>query len=105
MVLALTLVVGLVTHGIGGAGVGLKSAIAASADDMPMSGKCDGCGDDQNGMAAACKAYCSSVVALSVALVVTDIVPIDILRPAPVSGMAGRIVPPDPYPPRTIGLS
>jgi hypothetical protein len=106
LVLALALAAGLATHGIGGSDVGFKSAVAAAASDVPMSGKSDGCGDDhQNGMAAACAAFCSSVVALPVAAVLQHLNAIDILRPSAGQDATGQVGPPDPYPPRPISMS
>ena len=105
LVLAVALAVGLGAHGMAGPDTGLKPVMAVAATDMPMSGKCDGCGDDQKGMSAACTAYCSSVIALPVAAVVIDVVAVDVLRPSVGPAAAGYVTPPDPYPPRPIGMS
>ncbi len=102
--LALALAVGLVAHGVRASDIGVKMA-AAAATDMPMPGKCDGCGDDQKAMAAACSAYCGTVIALPFTGTAFDAVPAEILRafagPTPTS----HTVPPDPYPPRPAVLS
>jgi len=110
VVLALALATGLAAHGIGGSDMGFKSGMAAAASDMPasdmpMSGKCDGCGDDQNGMAAACAAFCSSVVVLPIAAILQQLSAIDILRPSAGQDATGHVGPPDPYPPRPISMS
>ncbi len=56
VLLALTFVVGLVPYGIRAADAGVKMSMTA-AGDMPMSGKCDGCSDNQKAMtSAACSA-------------------------------------------------
>ena len=105
LVLALALVVGLGAHGMAGPDMGLKSDMAAAASDMPMSGKCDGCGGDQKSMPAACAAYCNSVVAQPLVAVVFDVIAIDILCPSVGPAAIGHAAPPDPYPPRPIDLS
>ncbi len=105
LLLALTFIVGLVPHGSRGADADAKMVMAATGD-MPMSGKCDGCGDDQKAMtSAACSAYCSGFVALP--LIETVFEPPsaeavgDFAGPTP----AGHTIPPDPYPPRPAVLS
>ena len=105
VLLALALAVGLMTHGFGNPDMGLKATMAAATSDMPMSGNCDGCGDNSTDMAAACAAFCNSVVALPVATVVVDVVLIGILRPSVGLVATGHITPPDPYPPRPADLS
>jgi len=105
LVLALALAVGLVAHGMRSPDVSLKLVMAAAAGDMPMSGKCDGCGDDQKGMTAACAAYCSSMVALPVATVLLDVIAIDVLHPSAGPPATGHDAPPEPYPPRPADLS
>ena len=62
--LALALAVGLMTHGFANPDMGLKATMAAATSDMPMSGNCDGCGDNSTDMAAACAAFCNSAIAL-----------------------------------------
>ena len=105
LVLAFALAVGLAAHGMAGPDTGLKPVMAVAATDMPMSGKCDGCGDDQKGMLTACTAYCSSMVALPVTAVVLDVIASDVLRPSVGPAAIGYVAPPDPYPPRPIGMS
>lgn len=103
--LALALAVGLVTHGVQASAIGAKMAVAA-ASDMPMPGKCDGCGDVQKAMAAAaCAAYCGAVIALPVAEAAFAAVPAETLGYIVGPNPAGHTVPPDPYPPRPAVLS
>jgi hypothetical protein len=103
VLLALALAVGLVTHGVRASDIGVKMALAA-ATDMPMPGKCDGCGDDQKAMAA-CSAYCGSVVALPAMEAVFDAVPAGIFGHVAAPSPTGHTIPPDPYPPRPAVLS
>ena len=105
VLLTLALAVGLVTHSVANLDVGLKPAMAAASSDMPMSGKCDGCGDEQKGMDAACVAYCSGVLVSPVVAAVMDVLTADILGPSVVRALTGRTPPPDPYPPRPTILS
>jgi len=113
VLLALTLAVGLVVHGVANPGTGLKSEMAAAAGKMPMpgtgkmpmSGKCDGCGDSSNDMTAACAAFCNSAVEAPVATGVIDVVLIGVLRPSAEPAATGHVTPPEPYPPRPTGLS
>jgi hypothetical protein len=113
VLLALTLAVGLVAHGVANPDTGLKSDMAAAAgkmpmsdtDKMPMSGKCDGCDDNSSDMAAACAAFCNSMVDAPVATGVIDVVLIGILRPSAGPAATGHVTPPEPYPPRPSSLS
>src|SRR6266704_2378373 len=96
VVLTLALTLGLVTHSVGRPDFTMKSAMAAAASDMPLSGSCDGCGaDDQRGMPAACAAYCGGVVALPVTAILLDVIAVDILRPAAGRDATGHVAPPD----------
>ncbi len=104
VLLALTFVVGLVPHGMRAADAGVKMVMTAG--DMPMSGKCDGCGDDQKAMtSAACSAFCGSVVALP--SIGTVFEPASAEAFVGFAGLpaAGLTVPPDPYPPRPAVLN
>jgi hypothetical protein len=105
VVLALTLALGLVVHGIGNSDLGMKSAMAAAASDMPMSGDCNGCGDDHSSMPTACAAFCGSVAVLPVTAVIVDVVAIDTLYPPAAEDATGHVGPPDPYPPRPVSMS
>jgi hypothetical protein len=105
LLLGLTFVVGLVPHGLLAAGADVKMVMAAAAD-MPISGKCDGCGNDSKAMSsAACSAYCGSFVALPVTGTTFEPASVetvgDFAGPTP----PGHTVPPDPYPPKPAVLS
>jgi hypothetical protein len=103
--LALTFVVGLMSHGIRAADAGVTMAMAA-ASDMPMSGKCDGCGDNQKTMtSAACSAFCGSFVALPSIGTVVELASAEAFEGVAVPPIAGLTVPPDPHPPRHAALS
>jgi hypothetical protein len=108
---ALVLAFGLVTHGFAGPDMVVKSAMTAASDvpmsnDMPMSGKCDGCAGDEKGVApAACSAFCSAVIAAPSVAAVFDGVPIETLGPLAGPIVTGHADPPDPYPPRPTILS
>jgi hypothetical protein len=104
VLLALTFVIGLVPHGLRGADAGVKMVMAA-ATDMPMSGKCDGCGDDHKAMTSgACSAYCGFV---ALPLIGTAFEPVlaEVFTGIAGTPPAGHTVPPDPYPPRPAVLS
>jgi hypothetical protein len=105
LVLTATLAVGLVAHSVGMPTAAGAQMMTAAAGDMPMSGKCSDCVDDQRTMAAACAAYCNTVAVLPVAAVVFDLIAMDILRPHVSPTATGLTVPPDPYPPRPIGMN
>jgi hypothetical protein len=108
---ALVLAVGLVTHGFAGTDMVVKFSMTAAADmpkanDMPMSGKCDGCAGDEQGVApAACSAFCGAVIAAPSVAAVFDAVPIGTLGPSAGAIVPGHADPPDPYPPRPTILS
>jgi hypothetical protein len=104
-VLAMAMAVGFSAHAVQATHADLK-AVGAMATDMPMSGGCDGCSDDQKAMTpAACSAHCASIVALPTTSVVPDAVPNE--SPGPVAKLAGtgHADPPDPYPPRPAVLT
>lgn len=103
--LALTFVVGLVPHGARGADAGVEM-IMTGASDMPMSGKCDGCGDDQKAMtSSACSAFCGSFVALPSLETVFEPASARTFEGFAGPPANGHTVPPDPYPPRPAVLS
>jgi hypothetical protein len=108
--LSMAMAIGLSAHAVRATQMELK-AVGAMATDMPTSGapassKCDGCGDEQKAISpAACSAYCASIVALPITLVLFDAVPNEILgHPVKLVG-TGHADPPDPYPPRPTILS
>ena len=102
--LALSLALGLVTHSVAGTG-STQSAMMTPAGDVSKSDPCDDCGDHQKGMFAACAAYCSGTVTAPLALVVSELIAVDILQPAIEGTTRGRSIPPDPYPPRPTYMS
>jgi hypothetical protein len=105
LVLAMAVAMGLVAHGISISDIGAKPAMISAASDMPMSADCNGCGGDQPAIAAGCAAFCGGIVGLPTTVVVLDMIPIDILRPSAGQHATGHVGPPDPYPPRPIGMS
>jgi hypothetical protein len=105
VLLALTLVAGVVPHGLRAADAGVKM-VTAVATDMPMSGKCDGCGDDQKAMtSAACSAYCGGVAALPLVATAFELTSAKVFAGFSGPPLAGHTIPPDPYPPRPAVLS
>jgi hypothetical protein len=105
VLLALTFVVGLVPHGMRAADAGVKMVMAATVD-MPMPGKCDGCGDGQKAMtSAACSAFCGSFVALPSIGAVFEPASAEAFEGIAGPPPAGLTVPPDPYPPRPAVLN
>lgn len=105
LLLTLALTAGLMSHGFRAAEMGVKMAVAA-ASDMQISGRCDGCSDGHDGMqAGTCSPYCGTVSALPSVPAVYDVLPIDAAQHLPVLIGTGWGGPPDPYPPRLIGLS
>jgi hypothetical protein len=103
--LALSLAVGLTAHGFRASAMAVEMATGA-ANDMPMSGKCDGCVSDHDGMSAgACAAYCSNMTALPpVVIIALEALPTISPEPIPGPKMAGLWPPPEPYPPKPIVL-
>jgi len=101
-----TLAAGLVAQGAGAAGMDVKAAIIAAHDDMPMSGKCDGCaGNDKAMMPGACFTMCNNMVALPTISIAWAAVPAEDVSVAIVSSTKSHTGPPEPYPPRPIVLS
>ena len=105
------LAAGLVAHGFGGPNMIVKSATTSASDmpmsdDMPMSGKCNGCAGDEKGVApTACFTFCAAVVASPSVAVVLYAVTAETLSPTAGSIAIGHIAPPDPYPPRPTVLT
>lgn len=105
LLLALTFVMGLIPHVALSSDADSKMVMAA-ATDMPMSGKCDGCRDDQNGIAsAACSVHCGSSVVLPVMGTVFEAVPIETSGHFAGPNLTGYTAPPNPYPPKPSILS
>jgi hypothetical protein len=105
LLLALAFIVGLVPHGLHAAEADVTMVMAA-ATDMPMSGKCDGCGDDQKAMtSAACSAHCGTFAALPFVGTLFEPSSIEKVRDFAGTTPAGQTIPPDPYPPRSAFLS
>lgn len=106
--LTLTLVMGLMPHGLraAGAGVQMVQMAMSATGDMPVSGKCDGCGDDKTAMtSAACSAFCASFVALPAIETVFEHPSGDAFGGFDTPALAGHTLSPDPYPPRPAVLS
>jgi hypothetical protein len=81
------------------------AAAAAVPDTVtPMPGKCDTCAGHEKAMAA-CSAFCANVLALPPAVVGIVSIPVETVGPRVQPTASGHIIPPDPYPPRPIGLS
>src|ERR1051325_2109771 len=96
-VLALSLALGVMLHNIGSPALGMNPAMVTAGSDMPMPGNCDGCGDDQARMLAACAVHCGVVLALPATIALLDFVAVDILSPAAGRQATGYVGPPDPY--------
>lgn len=102
LVLALTLAVGLATHGVKAAQMSAQTAAAAMSAPMPDG--CDACDQDGDTMPA-CAALCAAMIA--VLPLPPDLVsaarapahPVLVLR---TTGLRG---PPDPFPPKPSILS
>src|SRR5687767_4930270 len=105
VLLALTFVVGQMPYGLRAADVSVQMVMTA-AGDVPMSGKCDGCGDHQKTMAAAaCSAFCAGFVALPSIEMVLELPSAETFDGFAGSLLTGHTIPPDPYPPRPAVLS
>lgn len=105
LALALTFIVALVPHGSRAADSDAKLVMAA-ATDMPMSGKCDGCGHDPKAMTpAACSAYCGSFVALPLTETPPEAPPVERMGSSGGPTLVGHTIPPDPHPPRAAVLN
>jgi len=107
--LALVLSVGLAAHFSVVDFDAKASAVTAamSSDrpaDMPMQGKCDGCGGHQKAPAA-CAAFCASLFALPTPSVALEVFPAKTEIPFTGWFATGFAEPPDPHPPRTSILS
>jgi hypothetical protein len=103
--LALTLAIGLTAHGARVAAMGVEMATAATGD-MPMSGKCNDCGDSKQSMSlATCAAYCGGMTALPLMIMTAvDSPPAVMPTPESSSSRLGLSRPPDPYPPKSAVL-
>jgi hypothetical protein len=105
LLLVLTFIVGLVPHGLRAAEPHVTMVMAA-ATDMPMSGKCDGCGDDQKAMmSGVCSAHCGTFAALPLVSTLFEPSSVETARDFAGPTPAGYAIPPDPYPPRQAILS
>ena len=100
--LALTLAVGVSTHGVHASNMGVKMAAAAS--DMPMPGKCD-CGGNDKMSVASCSSQCTGIPAIHAPSLALDIVLVGGYADVAAPPATGHTRPPDPYPPRPAVLS
>ncbi|MBM1170124.1 hypothetical protein [Microvirga arabica] len=102
LVLALTLAVGLATHGVKAAQ--MSAQMAAAAMSAPMPDGCDGCDQDGDTMPA-CAALCAAMIA--VLPLPPDLVSVARApaHPALVLQATGLRGPPDPFPPKPSILS
>ena len=101
--LALTLVVGVWTHGVHASDMGVKMA-AAAASDMPMPGKCD-CGGNDKMSVASCSSQCTGIPAIQAPSLALDIILVGSYADVAAPPATGHTRPPDPYPPRPAVLS
>jgi hypothetical protein len=105
IVLSVVLATGLVLHSAYAGGMGMNSS-AAMSSDMPMPGGCDRCNHDGKGIAPGlCAAYCSTIVAVATPTLAYYPVPGALMTWPPDLPPVSRGEPPDPYPPRSAGLS
>ena len=102
--LALTMVVAGAAQVVQASDMAVKMSVATSASDMPMTGGCSGCSDD-DGTPMACFAICGSTMAaiLPSAPFVASVASVSPTAPF-VTTVAGHHGPPDPYPPRPTSL-
>ena len=100
--LALTLAVGVSTHGVHASDMGVKMVAAAS--DMPMSGKCD-CGGNDKMSVASCSSQCAGIPAIQAPSLALGIVLVGGYADIAAPSVTGHTRPPDPYPPRPTVLS
>lgn len=103
VVLALTLAVGVSTHGVHASDMGVKMA-AAAASDMPMPGKCD-CGGNDKMSVTSCSSQCAGIPAILTPSLALDIVLVGGYADVAAPSATGHTRPPDPYPPRPVVLS
>lgn len=105
LVLGLALVAGPLMQAAQGSGMALKMAAAAPSALSAPAG-CEGCGDDQPGVPAACLAICTAGISavLPPIPVMADAAATPV-SPRPAGGSAGSPAPPDPYPPKPLILS
>lgn len=102
--LALTMVVAGAAQIVQASDMAVKMSVAASAGDMPMTGGCSGCSDD-DGTSMACVAICGSAMA-AILPTAPFVAPVALVPPTAAFGItvAGHHGPPDPYPPRPASL-
>jgi hypothetical protein len=100
--LSFALLLGLSAHVVKATHADLVGTLAV-AMDTPNSeqGGCDGCCDDQNALSiAACAAFCSGMVALTVEFVEIDAMPASAHHELAGPSVTSRTISPDPHPPR-----
>ena len=111
--LALTLAVGVSTHGVHASDMGVKMAASAAsgmpmpgkcASGMPMPGKCD-CGGNDKMSVASCSSQCTGISAIQAPSLALDIVLVGGYADVAAPPATGHTRPPDPYPPRPTVLS
>jgi len=102
LVLSVALATGLVVRSVQ-AGV-MGASATAMHNEMPMSGKCDGCAGGEM-TPAACSVFCAGMVALAPIALSFDPVPGDVVVLSSGPFAADHCFPPDPYPPRPSVLS
>jgi len=107
LVLAVALAAALVMRNVQAGNMdNMDVAAAATATDMPVHGKCDGCAGNEKAMTpAACSAYCGAIVAFPFLIVAYHPVPAETVEPRTLPAGTGHAAPPDPYPPRPTGMS
>ncbi|MGH6777723.1 MAG: hypothetical protein ACRECL_06910 [Bradyrhizobium sp.] len=100
LLLALTIMLGLIPHDLHAAGAH-AGMVTATSVDVPMSGKCHGCADHDRAMApAACPACYSNFVVLPVTGMLFEPLSADHMEYSVCPTLTGYTTPPDPYPPR-----
>jgi hypothetical protein len=107
LLLSVALTAGVALHCAPAMEMSANTAVAVTVGtDMPMPSKCGGCGGDEKTMrSAACYAYCGSVLPLPVVPVVFESIAYHVVGPSSEPVATGHTAPPDPYPPRPVGLS
>jgi hypothetical protein len=105
--LAVTFVVALVPHGLRAADAGVQIAVMTVGGEMPITGKCDGCGDHQKAMTSAtCPSlFCVNFVALPSIETVLELPSLEAFEGFAGPLLTGHAISPDPYPPKRAVLS